>query len=143
MKTRPIIVEQEMNASVSKVWEAITHRRQMKHWYFDIENFVPEFGAEFKFVAGPDGKEYTHLIKITSMVQEHKISYDWKYDGIEGDSHVIFELFAEGDHKTRVKLTHEGTDSFPAYDTNFSRESFEQGWTEIIKTSLKEFVEKK
>lgn len=54
---------------------------------------------------------------------------------------VIFELFPEG-QSTRLKLTHEGLETFPADLPDFSRESFAEGWTFIIGTALKEFVEK-
>jgi len=49
-------------------------------------------------------------------------------------------LFDEGD-KTRLKLTHAGIESFPA-EKDFARESFAKGWTHIIGTSLKEYLEK-
>ena len=53
---------------------------------------------------------------------------------------VVFELFAEGD-KTRLKLTHEGIETFPKTPA-YARKNFEAGWTEIIGSSLKQFVEK-
>lgn len=54
---------------------------------------------------------------------------------------MTFELFEEGD-KTRLKLTHEGLETFPADKPDFARESFAAGWTQIVGSSLKEFVEK-
>ena len=48
-------------------------------------------------------------------------------------------MFAEGD-KTRLKLTHEGLESFPKAP-QFARKNFVQGWTQLIGTSLKDFVE--
>lgn len=140
MKTPPIIVETVINAPVAKVWDAMTHKRQMKHWYFDIPDFVAEYGAEFEWYAGPEGKQYLHKGKITEMLQEQKIGYDWKYEGVEGDSHVTFELRYEGEHTTKVRVIHTGTETFPTYDANFSRESFEGGWQQIL-TGLKGYVE--
>lgn len=141
MKTPPIIVENTFNAPVTKVWEALTNRRQMKHWYFDIEDFVPEYGAEFEFYGGSEEKPYLHKGKITDMVQEQKIAYDWKYDAVEGDSHVTFELRPDGEDRTKLKLTHTGTETFPTYDANFSRASFEAGWNEIVNSNLKNYLE--
>lgn len=54
---------------------------------------------------------------------------------------MTFELFAEGD-KTRLKLTHEGLESFPK-TAMFARENFNEGWNCIIGSTLKEFVETK
>jgi hypothetical protein len=60
-------------------------------------------------------------------------------EGQEGDSLVTFELFAEGD-KTRLKLTHQGIETFPKTPP-FARKSFTEGWTQLIGSSLQGFVE--
>ena len=39
MKEAPIVIEQTVNAPVSKVWQAITDKNQMKQWYFDLKEF--------------------------------------------------------------------------------------------------------
>ncbi|MBA2250867.1 MAG: SRPBCC domain-containing protein [Chitinophagaceae bacterium] len=140
MKTEPFVIERTLNAPVSKVWEALTNKEAMKQWYFDIPEFKPEVGFEFAFTAGSDAKKYLHNCKITDLIKDKKIAYSWKYAGYEGSSHVTFEVFAEGD-KTRLKLTHEGLESFPANNPDFVKESFAQGWAHIIGKSLKEFVE--
>jgi hypothetical protein len=49
-------------------------------------------------------------------------------------------LFGDGG-KTRLKLTHEGLETFPK-TPSFARKNFVQGWTQIIGSSLKDFVEK-
>jgi hypothetical protein len=49
-------------------------------------------------------------------------------------------LSADGD-KTRLKLTHEGLETFPK-TAAFARENFEAGWTSIA-SELKQFVEPK
>ena len=74
------------------------------------------------------------------MVLEKKLAYTWRYKGAPGASLVTFELFADGD-KTRLKLTHEGIETFPKTPA-YARKNFEAGWTEIIGSSLKQFVEK-
>ncbi len=141
MKNEPFVIERTFNAPVEKVWKAITDRDQMKEWYFDIAEFKPEVGFEFQFEGGKDDKCYLHLCKITDVVPHKKLSYSWRYDGYEGNSFVTFELFAEGD-ATRLKLTHEGLETFPMSNPDFAKENFVEGWTYLIGTSLKEFVEK-
>ncbi len=56
-------------------------------------------------------------------------------------SYVTFELFEEGD-KTKLKLSHEGLETFPKNKLDFARESFAQGWKKIIGKNLPEFFEK-
>lgn len=141
MKTEPFVIERTYEAPVEKVWKAITDKDQMKQWYFDLAAFKPEVGFEFQFMAGEDNKQYLHVCKITEVVAGRKLTYSWRYDGYEGNSFVTFELFPEGD-KTRLRLTHDGLETFPASNPDFAKKNFAMGWTEIIGTSLKEFVEK-
>jgi hypothetical protein len=44
--------------------------------------------------------------------------------------------------QTRLKLTHEGLETFPQDNPDFAKESFTAGWTEIIGTLLKQYLEK-
>lgn len=139
MESQPIIIEQTMHAPVATVWQAITDTAQMKQWYFDIAEFKPEVGFAFSFEAGPKGKKYLHLCEVIEVIPGKKLTYSWHYQCCAGMSYVTFALTAEGE-QTRVTLTHEGF-AFETADPNFSRESCVQGWTQIIGTSLKNFVE--
>ena len=139
--TTPFVIERTYNAPVEKVWEAITDKEQMNQWYFDMPAFKPEVGAEFSFTGGTEEHSYLHLCKITEVIPYKKLAYSWRYDGYEGNSIVTFELFDE-DGKTRVKLTHEGLETFPADNPDFAEGNFAQGWNYIIGTSLPSFVEK-
>ena len=141
MKNEPFVIERTMNAPTEKVWEAITNRDQMEQWYFNLAEFKPEVGFEFSFEGGSEEMRYLHLCKITEVVPGKKLQYSWRYDGYAGNSFVTFELFPDGD-KTRLKLTHEGLETFPTDNKDFAREDFVQGWTHIIGKSLTEFVEK-
>ena len=61
-----IQLEKLLNAPVNLVWEAITDKHKMKQWYFDLEEFKPEIGFEFKFKGGhEDGIQYQHICEIT------------------------------------------------------------------------------
>ena len=114
----------------------------MKQWYFDLVEFKHEVGFEFEFYAGDEKKKWLHLCKITEVVIGKKLTYSWRYDGYAGISYVIFELFKEG-KGTRLKLTHNGLESFPSDEVpEFRRENFDAGWTSLIGTSIKEFVER-
>jgi len=141
MRSGSLTLERMFHTSVDIVWQALTDKEQMKEWYFDLNEFKCEIGFEFQFYGqGHKGNQYLHLCKITDIVTGRKLTYSWRYQGYEGISYVTFELFAEG-HKTRLKLTHEGIETFPANDPDFARESFAEGWTYIVNTALTHFVE--
>jgi uncharacterized protein YndB with AHSA1/START domain len=140
MKSEPFVLERTYNAPVEKVWKAITDKDAMKQWYFDITEFKPEVGFEFQFEGSNEERCYLHLCKITEVITGKKLSYSWRYDGYEGNSFVTWELFAEGD-KTRLKLTHEGLESFPMSNPDFAKKNFVTGWNHIVGELLRKFVE--
>ena len=138
----PLVKEIVVKASVQKVWKAITDKNEMKNWYFDLSEFKAEVGFEFQFYGGKEEREYLHLCKIIEVIENQKLIYSWKYDGYPGESFVTFELFDEGG-KTRVKLTHEGLESFPAdKNPDLAKDNFVKGWNMIIGTLLKDYIEK-
>ena len=134
-----VVIERTFNAPIAKVWRAITDVDQMRAWYFDLKEFKPEVGFEFEFSVEHEGMTYHHLCSVTEVVPQKKIAYTWRYKGEPGDSLVTLELFAEDDN-TRVKLTHTGIETFPKIPA-YARKNFESGWTAIIGTELKQFVE--
>jgi uncharacterized protein YndB with AHSA1/START domain len=139
----PFVIERTYDAPGEKVWKAITNKNDMKQWYFDLPDFKPQVGFEFQFMGGAEGgKQYRHLCKITEVIAGKKLTHSWRYEGYTGISYVTFELFPEG-NKTRLKLTHQGLETFPADNPDFARKNFEAGWTDIIGRSLKEYLEKK
>ena len=114
----------------------------MKQWYFDLSDFKPEIGFEFSFPGkGNEGQDYTHLCKITQVEPEKLLQYSWQYKSYPGKSFVTFELFPEG-NATKLKLTHEGLETFPQDTKDFAKESFAGGWTYLIGKSIIEFLEK-
>jgi len=134
-----VVIERTFAAPVARVWKALTDVGEMKQWYFDLKEFKPEVGFEFEFIVEHEGMKYHHLCKITEVIPQKKLAYTWRYKGHEGNSLVTFELFADG-NKTQLKLTHEGLETFPK-TPSFARKNFMEGWTQIIGSSLKEFVE--
>ena len=141
MNPEPLVFERTFNAPIGKVWNAITDPAEMKQWYFDLPGFTPEVGYEFQFEGGPPDKVYLHLCEVTEVIPQRKLQYSWRYDGYAGNSLLTFELFPEGE-KTRLRLTHEGLETFPKDNPDLVQENFNAGWTEIIHTNLKDFLEK-
>jgi uncharacterized protein YndB with AHSA1/START domain len=140
MKNESLVIERTYNAPAAMVWSALTDSKQMQQWYFNIPEFKPVVGFEFQFEGGSEKVTYLHLCKVTEVIPGKKITYSWKYDGYPGSSFVTWELFEEGT-KTRVRLTHEGLETFPQDKPDFARKSFTEGWTYFADKALKNFVE--
>ena len=136
-----VVIERTFNTPVGRVWKALTNVEEMRQWYFNLKQFKAEVGFEFEFVVEHEGMTYHHLCKVTEVIPQKKLAYTWRYKGHEGDSLVTFELFADGD-ETRLKLTHQGLQTFPK-TAAFARKNFEAGWTAIIDSELKQFLEGK
>jgi uncharacterized protein YndB with AHSA1/START domain len=134
-----IILERTFDAPVGRVWTALTDVDQMREWYFDLKEFKPQVGFEFEFIVEHQGNSYHHLCRVTDVVPEKKIAYTWRYKGQPGNSLVTFEL-SPGGEKTRLTLTHTGIETFPKTSA-YARKNFEAGWTAIIGSELKKFVE--
>ena len=135
-----VALERTLNAPVARVWKALTDVDQMRQWYFDLKEFKPQVGFEFEFVVQHEGNGYHHLCKVTEVIPQKKIAYTWRYKGEPGNSLVTIELFPES-NMTRLRLTHEGLETFPKTPA-YARKNFEAGWTAIIGTELKQFLEK-
>lgn len=140
MKNEPFVIERIFNAPASLIWKALTDKKEMKKWYFDVSDFKPEPGFEFTFNGGTEENVYVHLCKVIEVVPEKKLSYTWRYKGFEGNSLLTFELIPEG-NKTKLKLTHEGLETFPQHLPDFARTNFVQGWNYIVNKSLQEYLD--
>ena len=137
---KPISIESEINATISNVWQAITDREQMSQWYFKLNQFRPEIGFEFSFGGkGHSGTMYTHLCKVTEVITGRKLQYSWQYENYPGFSFVTFELI-ESEIGTKLKFTHEGLETFPVDNEDFTKERFDAGWTMLISESLPKYL---
>ena len=137
--TEAVVLERTFDAPVARVWKALTDVQEMRQWYFDLKEFRPEVGFEFEFVVEHEGNKYHHLCKITEVSPQKKIAYTWRYKGEVGESLVTIELSPDG-NKTRLKLTHTGIETFPKTPA-YARKNFEAGWTAMIGSELKQFLE--
>ena len=135
----PLIIEKQYNCTIEVLWNAISNPKAMKEWYFDVKGFELEVGNQFEFYAG----EYLHECRIEDIFLYRKLVYTWTYPIYEGESEVTFLINPdkEFENYSQLKLIHDGIASFPQDDANFSRNSFEAGWEELLEISLREYVE--
>jgi len=140
--TTPIVVEETYHAPVSLVWQAITDRDHMRQWFFEpITEFQPEIGFETEFDVLCEGQNYPHQWKVTEVVQEALIVYDWRYGGYPGSSSVRWEL-SETPNGTKLRFTHRGHESFPQDNPIFNSKTCQAGWDYFLHESLKSFLER-
>jgi uncharacterized protein YndB with AHSA1/START domain len=113
----------------------------MRQWFFaELTDFVPEPGFETRFNVHAEGRDFLHHWQVTEVVPERKIAYRWRYEGYPGDSVVTWELAATSGG-TRLRFTHQGSETFPGEDPMFSREACQGGWDHFIRGNLKAHLE--
>jgi uncharacterized protein YndB with AHSA1/START domain len=126
----PLVKEVVLDASVSRVWKALTDKDELKQWCFEMEAFQPEVGFEFRFYGEKDGYKFLHLCKVLEVEVEKKMKWLWSYKDVSGDTYVTFELFPQG-NKTKLRLSHEGLEKLPQ-DENYAKQNFAEGWNMIL-----------
>ncbi len=136
-----VTVTETYNVPIEKVWQAITDKDKMKHWYFDIPNFMLEQGAIFDFFEPGNDKKYLHRCQILSFESNKFLKHTWSHpDHSKGSSELLWEL-QETENGTQLTLTHTGLDSFSDAGADFAKENYHAGWKEILGKSLKNFLE--
>lgn len=140
VKDSPIIVEQLFHNSADEVWKAITELDQMKEWFFDnIPDFKPEVGFRTQFNVNEPSRDFMHLWEVTKVMPNKMIVTNWRFEELEGNSLVIFELTSIG-NKTKLTVTNKVTQDFDDSIPEFKRESCIGGWNYFIKERLVQFL---
>lgn len=139
---KSVIKEYSYKTTPEKLWKALTDKDQMKLWYFDLEEFKPEVGFEFSFWGGTEKRKYLHNCKITEVIYGEKLCYTWSYDGISGETILCFEIEQTSKVTCKLKLSHSGFETFPLDNPDLTPKNFDEGWTFILETSLKNYLEK-
>lgn len=139
---KPIIIEERYNASVQKVWDALTNIDRMRLWYFpNIPDFVPEEGFTTQFNVESGGRDFLHIWRVTEVIPLQLIKYSWEFVGYPGRSTSSFLLFNDN-QSTLLRLVVEVQEDFPEFIPEFRRESCIGGWEYFLKGNLKIFLEK-
>lgn len=137
----PIVLKFSYNASLNKVWSAITELDHMQKWYFDaLESFEAKVGHKTSFIVMVEDRKYTHIWEVTEVIHLQKIKYNWLIAEYPGASYSMFELEQKA-HQTELTVTSVVTEPFPENIPEFERESGVQGWTYLLDDSLRKYLE--
>lgn len=142
MKTtdEKVIIKQAFNKSKKEVWAAITNHKQMVKWYFEnIPDFKPEVGFNVQFNVSTGERNFLHIWKVTEVIPENKIVYNWKYRDYNGSADVSFEL-GNIDEETILKVKVNVLEDFDDNIPEFTRDSCLGGWKYFIQGRLKEYL---
>lgn len=136
----PIQVSQKFNKTPSEIWKVITELNHLQGWFFaNIPAFKPEVGFQTEFLVENEGRQFTHLWKITKVEVNKSITYSWRYTEHTGDSFVHFNIL-EDDDAYMLTVSTEVTEDFPTNIPEFNRESCIAGWNYFIKESLVNYM---
>lgn len=137
-----VVIKQRVNASLDKVWNALTDKAQMKDWYFDIPDFELGVHKEFGFYEPGGENKYQHHGEILEVIPKEKLKYTWSYPEFSKEKTIVKWNLQDEGNQTLVILTHKGLENFEHLGEDFKKENFEKGWVEIVSEKLKNFVEK-
>lgn len=136
-----LVVTQDFNTPIEKVWKAFTDPDEMKGWYFYIEDFDFKEGSEFA-VYESDKKQVRHDCKIEKIVPLQQFVHTCSNpDPNPGVSTVTWNLESLGPNKTRLTLVHNEIENMAGGGDAFSYESFQKGWNYIINTGLVKYLD--
>ncbi len=130
-----------INASASKVWEALTNPELIKKYFFGTDTHTDwKVGSPVRFTGEWEGKKYEDKGTILANEKNKLIKYKYwssmsgKEDKPENYQTVSYALLGSDD-KTTVTITQEGISS------EKEKEHSEKNWKSVL-DGLKKLVEK-
>ena len=134
-----IVVLQEFHVPPPLLWKYLTQVEHMQQWFFqELKSFEAVRGFKTSFAFQYNNKIFTHQWEVKDVLLQEKLFLGWKYKEYPGDSEAIFEI-SSSPKGSILKLTANILSSFPTME-EFSRESMQSGWTDLIQRRLKGYV---
>ena len=126
---REILIE----APAEVVWATITEPEQITQWFADRVELDAKPGGKGTFVF--EDMANTVSLVVETVDPPHRFTFRWAYpDGeapVPGNSVLVeFTLSAEGDERTRLRVTETGLDAIGWPDADKARyvDEHRQGW---------------
>ena len=141
MKTNTQInVLQEFEIPRPLLWKYLTQLEHMQAWFFkELNSFEAIRGFKTSFAFHYNNKIFTHQWEVREVLLQERLRLGWQYKEYPGDSEAIFEI-STSPKGSILKLTANILSAFPAIE-EFSRESMQSGWTDLIQTRLKAYID--
>lgn len=138
----PVVVEQDFNCTIDRLWSALTDPQEMVQWFFEnIPDFRPLVGFHTEFAVHVGEKTFTHQWTVVEAIPKAKISYRWKYQEYPGDSFVHFTI-KQLETGCSVTLETQVIEDFSDEVEEFRRASCVQGWQYFLQQRLKNYLQK-
>ncbi len=141
MSQDTIHIERTYPISTAKLWQAMTDRKKLKDWFFDIPNFSTEVGAEFEFSKSDSSDNYHHC-KVLEVKPQELFKFEWRHPKQTNGNSIITWRLIPRRGATTLHLTHEGLTYAKDAGEPFCLEEYESGWERILGDSLSKFISK-
>ncbi|WP_158605944.1 SRPBCC domain-containing protein [Taibaiella sp. KBW10] len=135
----PIVISEIFKVPAAQIWQALTDKKAMETWYFDIPDFVLEEGAVFNFYEGAQ-KMFHHQCTIQEIETHKRLKHTWTHPSHSKGVSVVSWTLEDRDGETKVTLVHDGIENFEDAGADFSKENFEYGWDGIIRINLRNYL---
>ncbi|MCX6170033.1 MAG: SRPBCC family protein [Ignavibacteriales bacterium] len=136
-----IVINKEINAPSSKVWDALTNPEIIKQYLFGTETVTDwKVGRPIVFQGVWEGVEYKDKGTILEFIPQQKLKYNYwssfsKLEDVpENYQQITFNLKSQGD-KTILTLTQDNVPNLQ------SKEHSEANWL-IVLNLMKEIIER-
>lgn len=125
-----------MDASIPKVWKAISTSEGLASWLMP-NNFKLEMGYEFTFQSQPKrGWDGVVHCKVTEIILLERLGFTWCGGGLE--QYVSFDLVKLEENKTQLILVHSGWTE----ENKMLRDVMYDGWGYITEGLSKKIGDK-
>lgn len=151
MKPNEITIEQRLNASIDRVWQAWTDSVQAGTWFAAGANIQPERGGAYELfwdLAHPE-RDSTIGCRLTFIQPKKWLGFTWRgpfiYDDLMNENatppppptHVTVQFESQKD-QTEIQVTHIGWGAGPRWDD--ARNWHIRAWAGVIQ-NLMAFLE--
>ncbi len=101
-----------INASASRVYDAITDMKQLSKWFPDVVSLEPKINGKIVFRFPRSSSKVSDTIegKIVELEKNKKLSYIWSHSDVPNFplTKVVWSLEQIEKNKTRVVMVHSG-----------------------------------
>lgn len=124
-KNEDIELEQQVEASPSRVWEALIRPGL---WWSDGVRFDPRIGGQFVEPRNDGVVERRTLGRVTAFDAPHLLAMTWKDEDWDFETGVIFVISGRG-KGTLISLRHRGWEAAPPPQRTRLLADHREGWS--------------